>query len=215
MTRFQPSIAAAALALALVGCGPGETANNAVANTDARAEPGMTSMMTDAGNPFAESEMAMQQGMMSAVGTDVSDSWAKMMIEHHKGAITMSEVVLKLSPPAAVRKMAEDVIAKQGKEVEELTKLLRVGAAPNPKSTAPFRAAMMQMHEAMSAASDSDVADTYLRKMLEHHRGAVAMSDIVLTQTKDAKIRSLAESIRTDQAKEVTMVEAMLRGGAN
>ena len=73
----------------------------------------------------------------------------------------------------------------------------------------------MQMHKAMSAASGSDVSDTYFRKMLEHHRGAVAMSEVVLAQTKDAKIRTLAERIRTDQAKEVTMVEAMLRGATN
>ena len=111
MTKFQSTIVATGLVLILASCGPGETANNTAATTEARADAGMNSMMKDSGNPFAQSEMAMQQGMMAAVGADVSDSWAKLMIEHHKGAITMSEVVLKHSPPTAVRKMAEGVIA--------------------------------------------------------------------------------------------------------
>ncbi len=212
MNRFQSSIAAAALALALAGCGPGETANDIAANADARADGSMNSMMNDAGNPFTQAEMSMQQGMMAAVGADVSDNWARMMIEHHKGAIAMSEIVLRNNPTAEVRKMAEDVIAKQSKEVDELTKLLRTGAAPDPASVQPYQPAMMKMHDAMSTAKGSDAPDTYLHKMLEHHRGAVAMSEVVLGLTKDARIRAAAEKIRVDQSKEIAMVEAMLSG---
>lgn len=214
MRKFQSTIATAALALGLAGCGPGETANDTAAKGDARAEAGMNSMMNNPANPFAQSEMTMQQGMMAAVGADVSDTWAKMMIEHHKGAIAMSEIVLQNNPRAAVRSMAQDVITKQGKEVDELTKLLRAGAAPDTASAQPYQQAMMKMHEAMTAAKGSDVSDTYLHKMLEHHRGAVAMSEVVLGQTKDAKIRAAAEKIRVDQSKEIAMVEAMLRDAA-
>lgn len=211
MWKSQSTVVAAALALSLSSCGPGETSNNAAASTDARTEAGTNSMMSDAGNPFAQSEMSMQQGMMEAVGADVSDSWARMMIEHHKGAITMSEIVLRNNPPAVVRTMAQDVIAKQGKEIEELTRLLRVGAAPDPASAQPYRQAMTKMHEAMAAATGSNVSDTYLHKMLEHHRGAVAMSGVVLGKTKNGKIRAAAEKIRVDQSKEIKMVESMLR----
>ena len=213
MRKFSTA-AVAGLALVLAGCGQGETANNTAATTDTRADADMNSMMNASGNPFTQSEMAMQHGMMAAVGADVSDTWAKMMIEHHKGAIAMSETVLKNNPSSAVRTMAQDVIAKQGKEVDELTKLLRVGAAPDPASAQPYQQAMMKMHEAMTAAKGSDVSDTYLHKMLEHHRGAVAMSEVVLGQTKDARIRAAAEQIRVDQSKEIAMVEAMLRAPA-
>ena len=214
MKKFPTTVAIAGLALILAGCGRGETANNSATKTDARADVGMNSMMSDSGNPFAQSEMSMQQGMTAAVGADVSDTWAKMMIEHHKGAIAMSEIVLKNSPSADVGKMAKDVIAKQGKEVDELTKLLRAGAASDPASAGPYRQSMMTMHEAMAAAKGSNVSDTYLQKMLEHHRGAVAMSEVVLGQTKNAKIRAAAEKIRVDQSKEIAMVEGMLRAAA-
>lgn len=214
MKNLQSTIAATALVLLLAGCGPGETANNTAATTDARADDGMNSVMKNSGDPFAQTDMTMQQGMMAAVGADVSDSWAKMMIEHHKGAIAMSDVVLRNNPPAVVRAMAQDVITKQGKEVDELTKLLRVGAAPDPASVRPYQPAMTRMHDAMMAAKGSDESDTYLHKMLEHHRGAVAMSQVVLGITKEARIRAAAEKIRVDQSKEITMVEEMLRAPA-
>jgi len=42
-----------------------------------------------------------------------------MMIPHHQGAIDMAEVELKYGKDPALRKMAEDIIAAQKKEIED------------------------------------------------------------------------------------------------
>ena len=64
----------------------------------------------------------------------------------------------------------------------------------------------------MMAATGTDISETYLRNMLEHHRGAIALSDIVIAHGSDPKVRAAAEKTKAVQTKEVTMIEAMLAG---
>lgn len=161
--------------------------------------------------PYAESEMAMDKAMKAAVGVDAADSWVKKMIAHHEGAIDMSRIVLGLEPTADVAKMAQMTIENQGAEIEVLKALARNGAA-NPESARLYEAAMTEMHSEMMAASGATPSETYLAKMLAHHRGAVAMSDIALANGATGAVRAQIEETRAEQLKEVAMVEAMLRG---
>ena len=207
MTTFTALLMATA---ALAACG--SQADNQVAAN----EPAMNANMA-AGNsmqmsgPFAEAEMRMDEQMMAAVGSDVGQNWLKKMIVHHQGAIDMSRIVLDQNPTADVAKMARETIAKQGKEIEDLQKLVQEGA-PDQRSAELYRPAMMDMHQKMMAASGSDVSQTYMRKMLEHHKGAVAMSDVALANGVTGTLRSQIQKTRADQQKEIAMVEAMLRG---
>ena len=123
----------------------------------------------------------------------------------------MSEIVLTQTPTPEALAMAKDTIAKQGKEIEDLTKLLSKAPA-DPASLVPFKSANMTMHRAMMAAKGADVSETYLRKMLEHHRGAVALSDVVLANGAMGGVRTAARKVKTDQSKEISMIEAMLAG---
>ena len=198
--------AASAMALLIGACGANEdAARNEAAGSD------MNAMMSDANNPFAQSEMQMNERMMAAVGTDVGDSWVRKMIEHHQGAIDMSKIVLPLNPSAEVAAMARMTIEKQGKEIEDLRKLVKQGS-PNPQSGGLYRASMTQMHDAMMAAKGADVSEAFLRKMLEHHRGGVTMSDVALQNGVSGVLRQQVQKTRDDQQKEAQMVEAMLRG---
>ncbi len=207
VTKFTALLMATA---GLAACG--SQADNQVAAN----EPAMDANMA-AGNsmqmsgPFAEAEMRMDEQMMAAVGSDVGQNWLKKMIVHHQGAIDMSRIVLDQNPTADVAKMARETIAKQGKEIEDLQKLVQEGA-PDQRSAELYRPAMMDMHQKMMAASGSDVSQTYMRKMLEHHKGAVAMSDVALANGVTGTLRSQIQKTRADQQKEIAMVEAMLRG---
>ena len=207
VTKFTALLIATA---GLAACG--SQADNQVAAN----EPAMDANMA-AGNsmqmsgPFAEAEMRMDEQMMAAVGSDVGQNWLKKMIVHHQGAIDMSRIVLDQNPTADVAKMARETIAKQGKEIEDLQKLVQEGA-PDQRSAELYRPAMMDMHQKMMAASGADVSQTYMRKMLEHHKGAVAMSDVALANGVTGTLRSQIQKTRADQQKEIAMVEAMLRG---
>ena len=207
MKRRMLNGTAVALGLLLTACGSGNeaTQNEAAAGEDVNA------MAADPSNPFAQSEMQMNERMMAAVGTDVGDSWVRKMIEHHQGAIDMSRIVLEQNPRADVAEMARMTVEKQGKEIKELRKLVKQGS-PNLQSAELYGASMTQMHDAMMAAKGADISETFLRKMLEHHRGGVTMSDVALQNGVSGALRQQVQKTRDDQANEAKMVEAMLRG---
>lgn len=50
----------------------------------------------------------------------------------------------------------------------------------------------------------------YLRLMIAHHRGGVAMAQAVLARTQDARVRQLAQTIVTGQTAEISAMQAML-----
>lgn len=201
------TIAISLLGLTLASCGSG--GDNADQTVDATASANSDMPM---GGPYSETEARMNEAMMAAVGVNVGDSWVRKMIAHHRGAIEMSNFVLAQNPSADVATMARGVIAKQTAEIADLEKLVTDGN-PDAASAEPFRVAATTMHEAMMAAKGADVSETYLRKMLAHHTGAIALSEAVLAQQGvSPAIRARAEKVRIDQQQEIAMAESMLRG---
>lgn len=158
---------------------------------------------------FDPVESKMGEQMKSAVGVDVGDNWVRKMIAHHQGAIDMSKIVLEQKPTAEVAKMARMTIDKQGDEIKDLTKLEEKGASDN-KSALLYQPAMVEMQTSMMGATGTTISDTYLRKMLAHHEGAVAMSDIALKNGVRGLVKSRVEKTKGDQQKEADTVKGMI-----
>ena len=206
MRKLLVGASAMALLIGLSSCGGNNESANEVA-----AENDMNAMMADAANPFSQSEMAMDQAIGAAVGVNAADTWVRKMIEHHKGAAEMSRIVLTQSPTADVAMMAQQTIDKQSKEIEALQKLVATGN-PDPASGALYASASSTMHQAMMSATGSDISQTYLRKMLAHHQGAVAFSDVALGNGATGAVRSQIEKTKADQQKDIEHIEGMLSG---
>ena len=205
MKRLMTGLSVMALVTSLSACGESsEPAENVVAND-------MNMMAANLNNPFAQSEMAMDKAMMAAVGVNAVDSWVRKMIEHHRGAVDMSRIVLTQNPTADVAKMAQMTIDMQGKEITDLEKLVATGN-PDPASAELYRPASMQMHGAMMAASGANISEAYLRKMQAHHQGAVAMSDVALANGATGAVRAQIQKTKVSQQREIAMVDAMLKG---
>lgn len=54
-------------------------------------------------------------------GSEFDKRWAQAMIAHHKGAVAMAEDVLADGKNAETRKLAEEIIANQQAEIDELS----------------------------------------------------------------------------------------------
>lgn len=74
----------------------------------------------------------------------------------------------------------------------------------------PYGHAEMDMHQKMMAAKQGDAAEMWTRKMIEHHRGAVAMSRVALRDAKDAETRRMAQMTITKQEREITELQSWL-----
>mgnify|MGYP001050919905 CR=1 FL=1 len=65
----------------------------------------------------------MMEEMMAMKSTgDADKDFAMMMIPHHQGAIEMAEVELKYGKDPLMKKMAQEIIAAQKKEIEQFRK---------------------------------------------------------------------------------------------
>ena len=198
---------AVALAGGLTACGGAgdNQANQAAAGAE------LQDTRADASNPFADAERQMSDKMMSATGSDAGDNWARKMIAHHQGAIDMSQILLQQNPRPDVAEMARMNIEKQQKDIEDIRKLLKEGGQDR-KVAELYRPAMMDMMQKMQAATGADASETFMRKMVEHHKGAVAMSNVALQNGVSGAMREQVQKTRDENQKDAAMTEAMLRG---
>ncbi|ANZ35742.1 hypothetical protein BBK82_06260 [Lentzea guizhouensis] len=60
-------------------------------------------------------------------GTDFDRQWLSLMIQHHRGAVEMAREHLDAGTDPATRKLAQDVITAQEKEIAEMESLLPQG----------------------------------------------------------------------------------------
>jgi uncharacterized protein (DUF305 family) len=98
----------------------------------------MTQWLTSWGEPVEmdmtdDHSMESMQGMMTveqmddlaaATGTEFDSLWLTMMIEHHRGAITMAQDVLAEGTNPDVAELAGEIIAAQEAESAEMETLL-------------------------------------------------------------------------------------------
>lgn len=72
----------------------------------------------------------------------------------------------------------------------------------------PYSAAEMDMHRKMMMAKAGQPSELRTRKMIEHHRGAIAMSRVALAQATDPQTRRMARMTIIAQGREITQMQA-------
>lgn len=84
------------------------------------------------------------------------------------------------------------------------------GASGATGAAAAFETANADMHAAMAIEYSGDADRDFVRSMIPHHEGAVAMARIVLEHGKDPQIRALAEAVVRAQEAEIEQLKAWL-----
>ena len=82
---------------------------------------------------YMKSMQDMQQKMMAADDADPDRAFALKMIEHHRGGIAMSQVVMQHGDDAEIKRMAQKTMEMQQKEIGELQSWLVRHGGPAPK----------------------------------------------------------------------------------
>ena len=77
-------------------------------------------------------------------------------------------------------------------------------------SSAEYAKAMEIMHRDMDIKYTGNADADFVRGMIPHHEGAVAMAKIVLKYGKDPEIRKLAEDVVKAQEAEIAMMKKWL-----
>lgn len=139
----------------------------------------------------------------SANGTD--RAFSTEMIAHHEMAIDMAEVAQDKATRPQIQQLADDIVAAQKSEIDQMTAADKRMAANGVKpADLGLSDSMMGMDmSASEMAGSKDFDRMFIDMMVTHHEGAVRMARVELAKGEDPQMRELAEAIIAAQTKEI------------
>ena len=152
-----------------------------------------------------------------AVWNDADVKFVQGMIPHHEQAVEMSDMMTGRIVSEATAVLAEQIRASQTAEVSLMQGFLAdwgVELDPHAGHSGDHSMGEGMMSDEqldkLMSTNGVDFERMWLTMMLEHHRGAVAMANTVLSGGRDPRVRSLAEGIIAAQQAEIAQIEALL-----
>lgn len=154
-------------------------------------------------------------------------AFAQQMIPHHSQAVKMASLAATRAKDPAVKKLAVQIVAGQGPEIETMQSLLEAWGQPlisnmegmdhstmSPEEMTNMSADMPGMAgdqelEALAAAKGAKFDQMFLTMMIEHHNGALQMAKAERADGKAPEALTLAEQIETTQQSEIKKLQKL------
>ncbi len=148
------------------------------------------------------------------------------MVQHHTGALRMSEFVFDVGAPG-VGALARDIWRDQAQEIKAMGQWRRAWYPDAPVYPVVLRqggdpgamADLVRMSEAeklgMQMMTSTPTRDTrvvwFLESMIQHHGGALEMAHDALDKSDNATVRRFARLIIVAQRSEIIQLRRMLQ----
>lgn len=152
--------------------------------------------------------------------------WLDAMVQHHTGALRMSEFVFDIGVPG-VGSLGKDIWRDQAQEIKAMGQwrkawypeapvypvALKVGGDPNSMASLErMGAAQIQAMQMTGSTPTKDNRVTwFLEGMIAHHGGALVMAHDALKKSSNPTIQRLARQIIVAQRREILQLRRMLR----
>jgi uncharacterized protein (DUF305 family) len=152
--------------------------------------------------------------------------WIDAMVQHHTGALRMSEFMFDIGQPG-VGALARTIWSDQAREIKAMGQwrrawypdapvhpvVLKPGGDPDTLAgLAPMAPAQIEaMRMSGSAPTREKRVTWFLEGMLTHHGGALEMAHDALEKSRHPTIRRLARQIIVAQRREILDLRRMLR----
>jgi uncharacterized protein (DUF305 family) len=152
--------------------------------------------------------------------------WLDAMVQHHTGALRMSEFVFNIGSPG-VGALANSIWREQAREIKAMGQwrkawypeapvypvALKSGGDPNTMAgLVRMNAAQIQAMQMMGSTPTKDNRVVwFLEGMIAHHGGALEMAHDALGKSTNPTVRRLAREIIVAQRAEIIELRRMLR----
>ena len=152
--------------------------------------------------------------------------WIDAMVQHHTGALRMSEFVFDIGVPG-VGSLGKEIWRDQAQEIKAMGQwrkawypeapvfpvTLKSGGNPNAMADlSRMSTAQIQAMQMMGATPNRENRVTwFLEGMIAHHGGALLMAHDALNKSSNPTIQRLARQIIVAQRKEIIELRRMLK----
>jgi len=154
---------------------------------------------------------------------DADVQFATDMIPHHAQALEMVNLTIGRDLTPEVQELADQIMAAQTPEVEQMTAWLREWDQPVPETSLDHSGdgmgdmdmgmpGMVSMEDmaALEEAPEAEFEPTFLTLMIGHHEGAIEMAEAELADGQNAEAKQLAEEIIDAQQREIEQMTELL-----
>ncbi len=208
------ALAAAAVAAALVlgacdadsGDGTSDRAKDAGPGVVAPGRPG------EPARTLSAEEAAEEAGQDTANSADFR--YTQMMIEHHRQALVMTELVPERASSTTVKRLAERISAGQKPEIGAMEGWLERNGGDKRKqhhdhAGMPGMATDAQLKK-LRATEGKAFDKLFLELMITHHQGALTMATEALSEGNDIIVEEMASDVVAQQSVEINRMRGLM-----
>lgn len=178
-----------ALTLIAAACGGGDTDEEMAADT--------TAMQPDT----AAGSMVMTPAQ------DADQEFLREMTNHHQGLIVMAHEAVEKGG-SEVKTLAQTLDQKQDAEQEQMIGILQRDYSDTHQPMVMPKNQAMAVSLSQKSGADYDMA--FQMNVVQHHREGIAMIDQYLPRLTRAEVRTMAETMKADQQKDIQEIEAKM-----
>ena len=170
---------------------------------------------------------ALATGGVAACGSDDGDgpagasateeAFLKGMVPHHESAVEMAEIARERGQRREVKELAGAIIEAQNAEIAQMERIYKrltdEEITPDPAAHEELGLSQEQagMHEGgavMLEEARKDFDKAFIDEMVPHHQGAIRQASIILEESQDEEMISLARSIVDAQSREIRQMNS-------
>lgn len=166
--------------------------------------------------PMRRDQMPMYQGgmpghhgqMMHMMQANNEFEYLSLMIPHHQEAIDTAQRVLEYSDRPEMREFAQDIIAVQSAEIDQMEAWLDEWY-PDQTTNLTYVPMMRDLNQLEGEALDQ----VFLEDMIRHHMGAIMMSQQLVNHglVEHQSVQPFAQNIANTQRQEIWQMQTWLQ----
>ena len=213
------SLATGALASCTATTNPESSSNAPIASSTPSSISTSTPKPTSMGNMDKKGDMNNMAMDLGPADANFDLRFIDGMMPHHQGAITMAKEAQQKSQRPEIKKLADEIVMAQTKEIAELQtwrKQWYPNASSMPMAHNAKMGHMMEMNadqmKSMMMTQDLGAQDAefdlrFINAMIPHHQGAVKMAQDASAKSTRPEIKQLSKDIISSQQIEIKQMQ--------